>query len=138
MHADCLPWKQQAHNNNLILVDLLHEHKTPYHRGQNGWPSESWNKIVNEFHVREDYVYFTKAQIQEKEKELKREYKLLKDAKQQSGAHFDAKAGRIKACPAVWENILDSYPKAKKFCSKGFPLFEALGELYDGQTTEGT
>lgn len=91
------------------LVDLLHDHKTPDHRGQNGWPSEFWNKIVNEFHVREDYVYFTKAQIQEKEKELKREYKLLKDAKQQSGAHFDAKAGRIKADPAVWRNILVSY-----------------------------
>uniref|UniRef100_K3XQQ3 Uncharacterized protein n=1 Tax=Setaria italica TaxID=4555 RepID=K3XQQ3_SETIT len=91
-------------------------------------------KIIIKFHVREDYVYFTKSQIQEKEKELKREYKLLKDAKQQSGTHFDAKAGRIKACPAVWKNILDSYPNAKKFHIKAFPLFEAMGELYDGQS----
>lgn len=56
-----------------------------------------------------------------------------KDAKQQSGVHFDEKAGRIKACPEVWKNIIDSYPKAKKFRSKGFPLYETLGELYDGQ-----
>jgi hypothetical protein len=97
------------------LVDLLHEHKTPDYRGQNGWPSETWNKIVTEFHLREDYVSFTKAQIQEKEKELKRDYRLMKDATKQSRVHFDAKAGRITTTPAVWKNIIVSHPKAKKF-----------------------
>ncbi|CAO2143297.1 unnamed protein product, partial [Urochloa humidicola] len=74
----------------------------------------------------------------DKEKELKRDYRLLKDAKSQSGAHFDEKTGRITAAPAVWANILISHPKAKKFRNKSFPLYEALGELYDGQTAEGT
>ncbi|CAN6336468.1 unnamed protein product [Urochloa humidicola] len=120
------------------LVDLLHEHKTADYRGQNGWTSEAWNKIVKEFHEREDYAYFTKTQIQDKEKELKRDYRLLKDAKSQSGAHFDEKIGRITAAPVVWANILTSHPKAKKFRNKSFPLYEALGELYDGQTAEGT
>ncbi|CAO2200843.1 unnamed protein product, partial [Urochloa humidicola] len=87
---------------------------------------------------KEDYTYFTKTQIQDKEKELKRDYRLLKDAKSQSGAHFDEKMGRITAAPAVWANILISHPKAKKFRNKSFPLYEALGELYDGQTAEGT
>ncbi|CAO2200225.1 unnamed protein product, partial [Urochloa humidicola] len=71
-------------------------------------------------------------------KELKRDYRLLKDAKSQSGAHFDEKMGRITAAPAVWANILISHPKAKKFRNKSFPLYEALGELYDGRTAEGT
>ncbi|KAF0913310.1 hypothetical protein E2562_021960 [Oryza meyeriana var. granulata] len=37
--------------------------------------------------------------------------------------------------------ILDysqSFPKAKKFRNKYFPLFDALGELYDGHTAKGT
>ncbi|XP_020401577.1 uncharacterized protein [Zea mays] len=120
------------------LVDLLHEHKTADYRGQNGWTTEAWNKIVKEFHQREQYVYFTKTQIQDKERELKGDYRLLKDAKNQSGAHFDEKIGRITADPALWKNILTSHPKAKKFRNKSFPLYEALGELYDGQTAEGT
>ncbi|KAF0909490.1 hypothetical protein E2562_036637, partial [Oryza meyeriana var. granulata] len=32
----------------------------------------------------------------------------------------------------------ESFPKDKKFRNKYFPLFEALGELYDGHTAEGT
>jgi 3-methyladenine DNA glycosylase/8-oxoguanine DNA glycosylase len=110
-------------------VDLLHEHKTTDYRGQNGWTTEAWNKIVKEFHQREQYVYFTKAQIQDKERELKRDYRLLKDAKNQSGAHFDEKTWRITADPALWKNILTSHPKAKKFRNKSFPLYEALGSF---------
>ncbi|WVZ89825.1 LOW QUALITY PROTEIN: hypothetical protein U9M48_036183, partial [Paspalum notatum var. saurae] len=35
------------------LVDLLHEHNIPEYRGQNGWSSEAWNKIVKEFHEKD-------------------------------------------------------------------------------------
>jgi hypothetical protein len=42
--------------------------------------------MVKEFHVRNKYVSFTKAQIQDKEGQLKRDYKILKAAKQQSGS----------------------------------------------------
>jgi hypothetical protein len=33
---------------------------------------------------------------------------------------------------------LPSFPRAKKFCKKPFPLFDALGELYDGHIAQGT
>lgn len=88
------------------LVELLHEHKTPDYRGQNGWTSEAWNKIVKEFHERDKYVTFTKAQIQEKEKELKREYKMLKEARKQSGASWNDQRCMIEAEPAIWNNII--------------------------------
>jgi hypothetical protein len=35
-------------------------------------------------------------------------------------------------------SIVQSFPKIGKFRIKAFPLFHALGELYDGQTAEGT
>ncbi|WVZ97004.1 hypothetical protein U9M48_042573, partial [Paspalum notatum var. saurae] len=54
------------------LVDLLHNHNTPEYRSQIGWKPKAWNKIVKEFHEKEKYVSFTKSQIQDKEKELKK------------------------------------------------------------------
>uniref|UniRef100_A0A0E0IHJ4 Myb/SANT-like domain-containing protein n=1 Tax=Oryza nivara TaxID=4536 RepID=A0A0E0IHJ4_ORYNI len=114
-----------------ILVELLHEHNTLEYRGQNGWTSEAWNKIVKEFHEKDRYVCLTKSQIQEKEKELKREYRMLKEARKQSGASWNNQRCIIEAEPAIWNNIIISFPKAKNFRTKSFPLFEALGELYD-------
>jgi hypothetical protein len=32
----------------------------------------------------------------------------------------------------------ESFPRAKKFQKKSFPLFDALGELYDGHIAQGT
>lgn len=121
-----------------ILVELLHEHNTPEYRGQNGWTSEAWNKIVKEFHEKDRYVCLTKSQIEEKEKELKREYRMLREARKQCGASWNNQRCIIEAEPAIWNNIIISFPKAKKFRTKSFPLFEALGELYDGHTAEGT
>ncbi|CAN6291972.1 unnamed protein product [Urochloa humidicola] len=88
------------------LVELLHYHNNDCYRGQNGWSSEAWNRIVKMFQERFSYVSFTKTQIQEKEKELKRDYHLLKEAKQQSGSHFNSTLGMIEADPAVWNNII--------------------------------
>ncbi len=77
-------------------------------------------------------VSFTKVQIQDKERELKRDYKVLKEARKQSGVSWDERLCRIEAEEPIWDNIIMSFPKAKKFRMKSFPLFEALGELYDG------
>lgn len=67
-----------------------------------------------------------------------REYRVLKEARKQSGARWNEKLCRIEGDEAVWNNIITSHPKAKRFRNKSFPLFESLGELYDGQTAEGT
>jgi hypothetical protein len=88
------------------LVDLLHEHNNDCYRGQNGWSSEAWNRICRLFNQKFSHIKFTKVQIQDKEKDLKRDYKLLKLAKGQSGCQWDEKLGRIEADPAVWANII--------------------------------
>uniref|UniRef100_A0ACD5UYI9 Uncharacterized protein n=1 Tax=Avena sativa TaxID=4498 RepID=A0ACD5UYI9_AVESA len=132
--------KPRASWNSLLeksLVDLLHEHNTIHYRGQNGWSSEAWNKMVKEFHARNTYVSYTKSQVQEKEKELKREYKMIKEARKQSGVGWNDSRSMIEAEDALWDNLLISFPKMNKFKTKSFPLFEALGNLYDGQIAEG-
>jgi hypothetical protein len=145
------------------LVDILHEHNNNYNRGDNGWNSEGWNKMVKEFHNRNQYASFTKLQIQEKERELKRDYKMLKEARKQSGCHWNEVRCMIEGPPAMWDNLIvvrfslrllnfvatynlhpfdqwfslnvQTFPKIKKFQNSkaSFPLFDALGELYDGK-----
>ncbi|CAM0870608.1 unnamed protein product [Alopecurus aequalis] len=43
----------------------------------------------------------------------------------------------IEADPHLWDNMIISWPKIKKFRTKSFPLFDHLGELYDGHIAEG-
>jgi hypothetical protein len=80
--------KQRASQNSILeksLVKILHEYKDNGYRSGNGWNTEGWNRMVNEFHLRNKYVSFTKAQIQDKEGQLKRDYKMIKEARMQSG-----------------------------------------------------
>ncbi|XP_035818741.1 uncharacterized protein [Zea mays] len=94
--------------------------------------------MVKEFHVRNKYVSFTKSQIQDKEGQLKRDYKMLKAAKQQSGSTWNEKRNMVEGPPALWENLMVTFPKIKKFNNNkaAFPLFDALGELYDGKKNQ--
>ncbi|XP_040376035.1 uncharacterized protein LOC102706062 [Oryza brachyantha] len=119
------------------LVEILFEHKD--YRGDNGWNTESWNRMVKEFHARNKCVSFTKSQVQEKEGQLKRDYKMLKAARQQSGSSWNEKRCMVEGSPAMWENLQMTFPKIKKFRNNkaNFPLYDALGELYDGQLAEG-
>ncbi|XP_008669144.1 uncharacterized protein [Zea mays] len=120
------------------LVEILQDHNNDCYKGQNGWSSEAWNRIVKLFHEKFPYVTFTKCQIQDKEKELKRDYKALKEARQQSGVSWDERLCRIEAEEPIWNNLTISNERLKKFRTKSFPLFEALGELHDGNIAEGT
>ncbi|KAF7071200.1 hypothetical protein CFC21_076583 [Triticum aestivum] len=84
------------------LVKILLQHNTPYHRGRNG---EIWNMIVGIFHARHSYVKFSKSQVQEKEKELKRDYKMLKEARKQSGVDWDEIWCMIQADERLWDEL---------------------------------
>uniref|UniRef100_A0ACD6APH2 Uncharacterized protein n=1 Tax=Avena sativa TaxID=4498 RepID=A0ACD6APH2_AVESA len=117
------------------LVDILHEHNNDYHRAQNGWSGDTWNLMTKIFKDRNKHVNFTKSQLQDQEKELKRQYCMLKEARKQSGAGWCEKSCRIQADDALWDNLLISFPKIGKFKKYDFPLFDRLGDLYDGNST---
>ena len=86
------------------LVDILHEHNTSYYRSQNGWSSETWNHMVKLFLAKNPYVQVTKSQIQDKEKDLKRDYRMLKDARNQSGAGWNEAEFKLEAETHLWDN----------------------------------
>ncbi|CAM0880155.1 unnamed protein product [Alopecurus aequalis] len=134
--------KQRAQLNARLeksLVEILHEHNNAYHRGQNGWSRETWNEMANMFHDRNKHVNFDKSQVQDKEKELKRDYRMLKDARSQSGVGWNESDMMLKAEPHLWENLAISFGKRiKRFQMKAFPLYDTLAELYHKHTAEGS
>uniref|UniRef100_A0A8R7UVX8 Myb/SANT-like domain-containing protein n=1 Tax=Triticum urartu TaxID=4572 RepID=A0A8R7UVX8_TRIUA len=80
--------------------------------------------MVGIFHARHSYVKFTKSQVQEKEKELKRDYKMLKEARKQSGVDWDEIRCMIQADEHLWDELTISFgSRINKFKSKPFPLF---------------
>ena len=93
-------------NYEKILVDILHEHNHVKYRGQNGWAPEGWRSMTQMFNEKCPLAKFTKAQIQEKEKELKANYKVLKEARKQSGVGWNEAMGMIIAKPPIWANII--------------------------------
>nr|XP_034590228.1 uncharacterized protein LOC117852308 [Setaria viridis]TKW38444.1 hypothetical protein SEVIR_1G114650v2 [Setaria viridis] len=100
----------------------------------------STNAMVKEFHLRNKSISYTKAHIQDKEGQLKRDYKMLKAARMQSGSKWNEQRNMVEGSPAMWENLVVTFPKIKKFQNNkaSFPLYDALGELYDGHLVEGT
>ncbi|KAE8782390.1 hypothetical protein D1007_44232 [Hordeum vulgare] len=93
--------------------------------------------MVTQLHAKHKHVKFSKLEIQDKEKDLKREYMMLKEARKQSSVSWDDKRCMIEAHTDLWDNLMISYPSIEKFKKKSFPLFDSLGELYDGHTAEG-
>ncbi|CAN6348056.1 unnamed protein product [Urochloa humidicola] len=114
------------------LVDILHMHKHRRFRGQNGWTAEGWRSIVKHFSEKFPLAGFSKAQIQEKDKELKGSYKALSIAKKKGALIWDESYGMFNAEPEIWKELIGENPKLKRFRNKPFPLFESLEKLYEG------
>ncbi|XP_040379111.1 uncharacterized protein LOC102715196 [Oryza brachyantha] len=87
--------------------------------------------------IASDPRFWPYFQIQEKEKELKGNYKVIKNARKESGVGWNDSLCMIVAEPAIWDRILQAHPKVKKFRSKPFPLFNQLALLYEGSVAPG-
>nr|XP_034590902.1 uncharacterized protein LOC117852768 isoform X1 [Setaria viridis]TKW22219.1 hypothetical protein SEVIR_4G215001v2 [Setaria viridis] len=119
------------------LVDILKElANVPMFKGQNGWTAEGWRNITNKFNDMFPTTHFTKQQVQEKEKELKGNYKIIKEARK-SGVGWNDTLGMIIAEPKGWEKLIKDNHKVAKFRKKPFPLFNSLELLYEGSVATG-
>jgi hypothetical protein len=101
--------KPRAHRNfnkEKGLVDILNEHNHQKFQGQNGWAVEGRKSIVKSFNEKFPSDGFTKGQIQEKEKELKVNYKAICDGKNKSGAGWNESLCMINAEPVIWEKLI--------------------------------
>ncbi|KAM0828028.1 hypothetical protein ACQ4PT_052881 [Festuca glaucescens] len=126
-----------SHSYERGLAELLVEHNVPVYRGQNGWVAEGWKSIVSKFNLKFPSAQFTKQQIQEKEKDMKANYKAVRDARKQSGTGWDDSLSMIIAEPIIWEKLKKDYPRVKRYEGKPFLLFPILASLYEGSIATG-
>ncbi|CAM0879199.1 unnamed protein product [Alopecurus aequalis] len=119
------------------LLDILVEHNVPIYRGRNGWVAEGWRSITSKFNEKFPSTQYTKQQIQEKEKDMKANYKAVRDARKQSGTGWNDALHMIIAEPVIWEKLKKNYPRVKKFEGKPFMLFPTLPLLYEGSIATG-
>jgi hypothetical protein len=114
------------------LVDILKElGNIPIFKGQNGWTAEGWRSITNKFSDMFPRANFIKQQVQEKEKELKDNNKVIKEARK-SGVGWNDSLGMIIAEPQGWAKMIKDNLKVGKICKKPFPLYSSLASLYEG------
>ncbi|KAM0896166.1 hypothetical protein ACQ4PT_023362 [Festuca glaucescens] len=126
-----------SHSYERGLAEILVEHNVPVYRGQNGWVAEGWKSIASKFNSKFPSAQFTKQQIQEKEKDMKANYKAVRDARKQSGTGWDASLSMIIAEPIIWEKLKKDYPMVKRYEGKPFLLFPTLASLYEGSIATG-
>ena len=79
----------------------------PMLKGQNGWTAEGWRNVTNQFNERFPHAQFTKQQVQEKEKELKGNYKIIRQARTNSGVGWNDTLGMINAEPKIWAKLIE-------------------------------
>lgn len=61
---------------------------------------------MKKFHQKNPYARYENKKIQEKEKELKREYKMIKEIRKQSSVSWDDRQCKILADPPLWKDII--------------------------------
>ena len=79
----------------------------PMYRAQNCWTPEGWRNITKRFNETFPLAHFTKQQIQEKEKDLKGNYRIVRDARKQSGVGWNETLSMIIAEPKKWEELIE-------------------------------
>ncbi|CAM0908039.1 unnamed protein product [Alopecurus aequalis] len=106
-------------------------------RGQNGWTSEGWNRVVKDLNTQFPEAKLTKTQVQDKEGQLKKDYKVVKSIINRSGISWNPTNCTINTTAEKWDEIVEEDSKLRRFEGKSFPLFEALDLLYEGNIAQG-
>ncbi|CAN6182218.1 unnamed protein product [Urochloa humidicola] len=88
----------------LYLIGLLRQYDLPRFRTQNAWSKEAWTTMVAEFNSKFS-LSFTIAQVKQKEQDLKKEYRVVKDLIDESGFGLDSNRKMVTALDSVWKSL---------------------------------
>ncbi|KAF7000301.1 hypothetical protein CFC21_016235 [Triticum aestivum] len=125
------------HQMKAYLIEQLRDHDVPKYRTQNAWSKEAWTNIVAKFNQRFD-VSFTVVQVKQKEQDLNRDFKAIKDLISESGFGWDRDRKMVVAPDNVWAALEARKNKDALFWrGKSFPYYEDIFALYDGRYAQG-
>ena len=127
------PRARWNHKMKSYLIELLKEHDTPRYRTQNAWSKEAWESIVDAFNLKFG-LSFASAQVKQKEQDMKKDFKVIKDLLSESGFGWDPDRMMVVAPDAVWAGLRARKNKdALQWQDKSFPYYDDLFALYDGE-----
>lgn len=118
----------------LFLINLLKEHDVPGFRTQNAWSREAWTNIVSRLNAKFG-TSFSLNQVKQKEQDLKKDYRSVKDLLAESGFGWDKERMMVDAPASVWASFAarKNSKEALHWQDRSFPYFDALAPLYDGE-----
>jgi hypothetical protein len=78
---------------------------------------------------------FTISQVKQKEWDMKKEYRVVKDLPRESGFGWDCDRKMVRAPENVWESLGARRNKEAllRWREKSFPYYDDLFALYDGE-----
>ena len=118
----------------LFLINLLKEHDVPGFRTQNAWSKKAWTNIVCRLNAKFG-TSFSLNQVKQKEQDLKKDYRSVKDLLAESGFGWDKERMMVDAPASVWASFAarKNSKEALHWQDRSFPYFDALAQLYDGE-----
>lgn len=122
------------HERKLFLIQLLKDHDVPGFRPQNAWCKEAWNNIVRRLNEKFGTSY-TIGQVKQKEQDLKKDYRSVKELVEQSGFGWNGERMMVEAPDSVWASFAarKNNESALHWRDKSFPYYDDLSKLYDGE-----
>ncbi|XP_022681804.1 LOW QUALITY PROTEIN: uncharacterized protein At2g29880-like [Setaria italica] len=126
------------HQMKLFLIGLLRQYDLPRFRTQNACSKEAWTTMVAQVNSKFT-LSFTVAQVKQKEQDLKKEYRVVKDLSDESGFGWDSNRKMVTALDSVWKSLAQRRNKdaLSRWRDKSFPYYDDLYALYDGRYAEG-
>ncbi|TFK78634.1 hypothetical protein K466DRAFT_606798 [Polyporus arcularius HHB13444] len=125
--------------NDETLVTVLEKATEDGERGDNGWKKPAWTAAARA--LANPSVGGVKSADGCREHWTKQ---LVKDYNQVhtlittiSGFGWSEERGVVTAEDAVWDELIKSNPRLKKWRTKHFPLFTRIGSLLDGSQAQG-
>jgi hypothetical protein len=122
------------HQRKLFLIQLLKDHDVPGFRTQNAWSKEAWNNIARRLNEKFGTSY-TLGQVKQKEQDLKKDYRSVKDLVEESGFGWNSERMMVEAPENIWASFTarKNNEAALHWRDKSFPYYDDLSKLYDGE-----
>ena len=102
----------------------------------NGFKTETWNKIVPLFNSRTNLAY-ERSQLQSKYNQLKKAYLIMELLRGQSGFGWDEATQTVTADEIVWAAYIAAHPDAAAYKNKPFEDYEELQFIFTGKVATG-
>jgi hypothetical protein len=122
------------HQRIVYLIGVLKDHDVPRYRTNNAWSKEAWKSITAQFNTNFS-TEFTVSQVKQKEQDMKKEYRVVKDLSAESGFGWDSDRMMVTAPDDVWKTLDSRRNKESllRWRDKSFPYYDDLFALYDGK-----